>query len=78
MPNSHKCAADDCSTLIARHLLMCRRDWYLVPSNKQRRVYRAYRNRSRNWGAYAAAVAEAKDAVRAARQAAGQTPGGDR
>jgi hypothetical protein len=68
MPNTHECAADGCTILIPLHLLMCRRDWYLVPRHIQREVYRAYKRRPMDWDAYSAATRAAKDAVAEARR----------
>ncbi|GIH91971.1 hypothetical protein ACFFMN_33815 [Planobispora siamensis] len=61
---THACAADHCDIQVPSHLLMCRKDWALVPSAVKTQVLRAYRNRPRTgWGPYAEAVAAAKQAV---------------
>jgi hypothetical protein len=38
------CAAEGCKEKVARHLLMCRRHWAMVPRTLQRDVYRTWTN----------------------------------
>lgn len=60
---THRCAAPGCEEQIGNHLLMCRTHWYQVPKPIRDKVFRTYRNRTSDFGAYMEAVEEAEEAV---------------
>lgn len=68
MPAStaHDCPATGCTRRVARHQLMCRPHWYMVPKPLRDAVYDAYGNGLRAGSpAHRAAVLDAIGAVNA-------------
>lgn len=43
LPSRHRCHAKGCLVPVARHMLMCRRHWYMVPKLIRDRVWATYR-----------------------------------
>lgn len=64
--NGHRCHARNCALLVPPGLLMCRRHWYMVPTELRRAVWSTYRvgqcddrRPSREWLEAAKAAIEA-------------------
>lgn len=72
--DNHACHAADCTAHVAPEMLMCRKHWFMVPRDLQRRVWATYRpGQCDDWQPSKAYCEAAKAAVIAVAEKEGKT-----